>query len=88
MFTITDVGLQTVFSLRANSDGSISPSIHFIDLKLGKMKISVDNPVVEWFARQVINTGKVLLENSINLVGWPIISVMAGPIIQQLLTNY
>jgi len=61
--------------------GAIQPDIAFIDLKLGKAQISVDNPIVEWYARQVINTGKVLLENSINLVGWPIISVMGGPII-------
>lgn len=74
--------------MQASPDGSIQPNIHFIDLKLGKMKISVDNPIVEWFARQIINTGKVLFENSINLVGWPIISVMGGPVMQQLLTNY
>ena len=35
-----------------------------------------------------INIGKVIFQNSINLVGWPIISVSGGPLVDQLLNNY
>lgn len=48
----------------------------------------MDNFILDWVINQFINIGKVIFQNSVNLVGWPIISVSGGPLIDQLLNNY
>ena len=37
---------------------------------------------------QFIDVGKVLIQNSINLIGWPLISISAGPTIDLMLNDF
>jgi len=69
-------------------DGSIEPITHFIKIQMGKSDLDVQDEFWNSILNQIINVGKVLLQNSVNLIGWPVISVSAGPLINLVLNNY
>ena len=71
--TVKDVGLDLAFSLTKDKEGRIKPAIHYINVSLGKILLDMDDKIVKWFSQQILNIGKVLIQNSINLIGWPMI---------------
>ena len=88
-FDLSEINMESAFNLRAEDNGSLSPMVKSIDLSLGKTHINIkDDSFTEWFANECLAIGKVLLQNSVNLLGWPLISVSGGPVLSQLLQNY
>jgi hypothetical protein len=37
------------FSMTAAEDGSINPSVSFIEISLGKTNVTVQDPFTDWF---------------------------------------
>lgn len=87
-FEISNIGLSFAFSMTTNDAGTIQPFVHFIHISLGESTLTSDSKIISWYLNQFINIGKVLIQNSVNLVGWPIISVGARPFIDTLTSNY
>lgn len=68
--------------------GTLNPKVQFINFKLGKTNLDLQEPLLNWVLNQVINIYKVIFEQLINVIGWPWLSVSSGPVINAILSNY
>ena len=59
-----------------------------LQIQFGKTILDVDDLLYNWFLNQMINIGKVIAQNTVNIFGYPTISSFAEPALEAILTNY
>lgn len=96
--TVKDVAFKGIINMRKNSDpdsGSMHVLFKQVDLSLGGTQFSFQNTqmaskdlVAELLVNEALKIGKVLLQNSFNMIEWPIVASVMDPMVESMLNNY
>ena len=58
------------------------PKFHMVNLDLGKTELDVEDPFWNWILNQAFALGKVLFENSFDIIGTTVVSASSGTILE------
>lgn len=85
---IDDIKIDFDAGLKLNQKGYLDPDVQSCDISLGKSYFHHDNIVFGFLANQIIEFGKIVVENSVYFVGKYIFNSMLGPEIDSILGHY
>lgn len=87
-YEFNGIGVASKLGLLRTSTGQLDPMVRDLQVQFGKTYLDIGDDYYNWLFNQLINIGKVIAQNSVNIFGYPTISSFSQPTLEAVLSNY